>query len=96
MSLTTQFPDGTVAVWEEGPGNKKYKVTLYRNGQRWKSETFGDKRYQQYADQTPLGLYTDLNHYDQKRRDNYRARHGAQGYQNNPYSASWFSWHFLW
>ena len=35
---------------------------------------FGDTRYEQYEDKTPLQLYKDQNHYDLKRRDAYRKR----------------------
>lgn len=91
-----QFDDGILGYFEEGPGNKKYRVILYENNKKWKTVTFGDKRYEQYEDVTPLRLYQDLNHYDEKRRANYRSRHGAQGYQNVKYSPAWFSWHFLW
>lgn len=96
MSVSTVFDDGLVGVWERGPGNKKYKVTLYANNNKWKTVTFGDKRYEQYYDATPLQLYASQNHFDEKRRANYRARHGAQGYQNVKYSPAWFSWNFLW
>lgn len=42
-----------------------------------KKVSFGDKRYQHYKDQTPLKLYSHLDHLDPKRRASYRARHGA-------------------
>lgn len=98
----TTFRDGTAALWEEGPGYKKYRVVLYRSNKdykenkKWKTVTFGDSRYEQYKDSTPLKLYADQNHLDKKRRDNYRARHGARGYQEVKYSPAWFSWNYLW
>ena len=49
--------------------NKKYMVN-YNN--KWIH--FGDTRYEQYEDITPLQLYKDQNHYDKKRRDTYRKR----------------------
>lgn len=36
---------------------------------------FGSSSYQQYEDKTPLQLWKHLNHYDRKRRENYRKRH---------------------
>ena len=93
---TTDFGGGVTGVWEAGPGYKKYKVKLYQDGKYWKSVTFGDSRYQQYRDQSPLGLYSDQDHLDEKRRDNYRSRHGAQGYQENTFTPAWFSWNYLW
>lgn len=82
--------------WSRGTNNKKYKVQLlYANG-KTKTVQFGDKRYQQYKDRTPLKLYTSKNHNDLKRRMNYRKRHGAQGHYKKKYSPAWFSWHYLW
>ena len=45
--------------------NKKYAVVVND-----KVIHFGDTRYQQYQDKTPLKLYSYLNHYDEKRRLN--------------------------
>ena len=54
---------------------------------------FGDSRYQQYQDRTPLKLYKNLDHHDEKRRALYYKRHP----HNYPkYSADWFSKHFSW
>jgi hypothetical protein len=36
---------------------------------------FGDNRYEQYKDSTPLKLYSHLNHGDKVRRRNYFIRH---------------------
>jgi len=49
--------------------NKKYQV--FYNG-NWIH--FGDSRYQQFYDNTPLKLYSDLNHLDPFRRKSYLAR----------------------
>jgi len=98
----TSFPDGVIGKWMEGTGDKKYKVILYQNiddyyqQKSWKTVQFGAKGYQQYQDSTPLKLYSSEDHLDESRRDNYRARHGAQGYQENQYSPAWFSWNYLW
>jgi hypothetical protein len=82
--------------WMRGTGNKKYKVTIYfKNGTK-KTIQFGDKRYQQYKDSTPLKLYKTKDHKDKSRRENYRKRHGARGYQKKKYSPAWFSWNYLW
>ena len=35
---------------------------------------FGDTQYEQFKDQTPLKLYSHLNHNDTKRRMNYLQR----------------------
>ncbi len=44
---------------------KKYKAIL-PNG---KTVNFGDTRYEQYEDKTPLKLYSNLDHHDKKRRE---------------------------
>lgn len=75
----------------KGDGNKKYKVKV--DG---RTVQFGDRRYQHYKDVTPLKLWSSLDHLDKKRRDRYRKRHGAQGFQNKVGSPAWFSWHYLW
>ena len=62
-SKTTRH-NGNKLVWQRGTGNKKYKVTVfYKNGTK-KTVQFGDKRYQQFRDKTPLKLYTSKNHLD--------------------------------
>lgn len=68
---------------------KKYYALV--NG---KKIYFGQIPYQQYHDK--IGYYKILDHNDKKRRENYRARHGAQGYQKIKGSAAWFSWNLLW
>jgi hypothetical protein len=84
--------------FKRGSGNYKYKVILPSG----KSVSFGDKRYQHFKDQTPLKLYSHLDHLDPKRRASYRARHGAmvdkngKRYVDKKYSAAWFSYHYLW
>ena len=49
--------------------------------------------YDQYEDKV-LGLYSEYNHKDKKRRSAYRKRHSSD--INKPYSASWFSLKYLW
>lgn len=88
--------------WFKGTGNKKYKVEIIKNGKKIKTVQFGDKRYQQYKDKTPLKLYSKLNHNNNKRRENYKNRHkniitktGQPAYKIK-YSSAWFSYNYLW
>jgi len=77
--------------------NKKYMV---RVGNKWVH--FGDNRYQQFNDKTPLKLYSHLNHYDVERLDKYRRR--AMGIMNkrgelsyrNINSPNYWSLRYLW
>ena len=69
--------------------NKKY-VAILPDGKR---VNFGDKRYQQYEDRTPLKLYSSLDHHDKERRNRYYERHNKD-YQK--YSADWLSQKYLW
>lgn len=79
-----------IVSWMISPlAHKKYRVIL-SNG---KHVDFGDKRYQQYKDSTPLKAYSYLDHLDKKRRDLYYARH-SKDYP--PYSADWLSKKYLW
>ena len=79
------------------PGKKYMVVTP--NG---KTIHFGSSADQQYRDTTGLGLYTHLNHNDEKRRASYLAR--AKGIKDkngnltwkNKNSANYFSVKFLW
>lgn len=81
--------------------NKKYRVEFNLNNQLV-SLDFGDKRYQQYRDSTPLKLYSNLDHYDKKRRERYRARaskiRNKQGEftYRNPMSPNYWSYFYLW
>ncbi len=79
--------------WSKGTGFKKYRVKIIRKGQRDKTIQFGDRRYQQYQDKTPLKLYASKNHLDKKRRTNYRKRHN---YKKPRYSPGWFALKYLW
>ena len=54
--------------------NKKYAARIIWEG-REKLVNFGDARYQQYKDTTPLKLYKHLDHNDWDRRQRYLARH---------------------
>lgn len=79
--------------WFRGTGHKKYKVEIWNTHKKLRTVQFGDKRYEQYRDKTPLKLYSHKNHNDLKRRSNYRKRHN---YKKPKYSAGWFSLHYLW
>lgn len=89
-------------IWSKGSGNKKYKVKILNNDKIIKTVQFGDIRYEQYKDVTPLKLYSNLNHLDNKRRLNYRKRHqkillkdGTPSYKKK-YTPAWFSYKYLW
>ena len=76
--------------------NKKYSAIL-KNKQTGRTVTvnFGDSRYEQYKDNTGLGIYSHLNHNDKKRRSHYKSRHKIHlnaGY----YSPAYFSYKYLW
>lgn len=97
---TPQLPKGI--YFQKGPGRYKYTAVL-PNGKR---VHFGHTSYQHYYDSVPAnlggGLWSTLNHLDEKRRDNYRKRHsgvltrsGEKAYKRE-FSPSWFSYHFLW
>lgn len=86
--LITPDEDG-VRIFESYRRDKKY-VAILPNG---KAVHFGQRGYQQYEDRTPLKLYSDLDHHDEKRRETYYKRH-AKDYPK--YSADWFSKKYLW
>ena len=68
---------------------KKY-VAILPDGRRFH---FGDTRYQQYKDNTPLKLYSYLDHHDKHRRELYYKRHKI----NYPFpSSDFFSKKYLW
>lgn len=71
----------SVLVWDNV--DKKYRYLL----------SFGDSRYGQFYDRTPLKLYSHLNHNDPKRRAKYYARHGHTEDVNSP---KFWSNTFLW
>lgn len=80
--------------WSRGTGYKKYKVVLTdTKANTKKTIQFGDNRYGQFSDKTPLRLYSHKNHNDRKRKKAYYNRHKI----NYPkYSADWFSKKYLW
>jgi len=77
--------------------SKKYQAVLVHKGtNKIKKVHFGSKIHQQYNDKTGVGLYTHLNHYDLKRRNNYRKRASAKGYHLIKFSPAYYSYNYLW
>ena len=67
-----------IIKFKKGPFPKKY--TAYIKNIKFgtvRKIHFGDSRYQQYRDRTPLGLYTKKNHGTRKRMQNYYSRHSG-------------------
>lgn len=68
----------TIIKFVRGPFPKKY--TAYVKNKKTKKIRvihFGDRRYQQYKDRTPLQLYQKKNHLSRKRMRNYFSRHSG-------------------
>ena len=58
--------------------NKKYSAYVKnKTTGKIRKINFGDSRYEQFKDSTPLKLYSHKNHNDKKRRDNYFSRHSG-------------------
>jgi hypothetical protein len=75
--------------------NKKYDAILQNKSTgSLKRVPFGDARYEQYKDSTGVGLYSHLDHHDEKRRKQYRLRH--HGEDKNKFSSGYFSMRYLW
>lgn len=74
--------------------NKKYDALITLDDGSKKKVSFGDINHKHYKDQTPLKLYSHLDHLDNKRRENYKKRHQHDRF--NKYSPGWFSDNFLW
>ena len=76
---------------------KKYDAILEDvKTKRTQRVPFGSRQplYEQYKDSTGLKLYSRLDHGDNERRKNYKARHEKT--RHKKFSASWFSDRFLW
>ena len=67
--------------------------TKLLDGRLIKTSSFGDQRYQQFKDRTPLQLYKAGDHLDERRRVLYHKRHN---YKAVKYSPGWFSKRYLW
>ena len=65
-----------IVKFERGPFPKKYTATV-KHGNKTRKIHFGDRRYQQYKDRTPLGLYSRKNHGERRRMQNYFSRHSG-------------------
>ena len=65
-----------IVNFKRGPFPKKYTATI-KHGKKTRKINFGDRRYQQYKDRTPLGLYSRKNHGERKRMQNYFSRHSG-------------------
>ena len=58
--------------------HKKYTAYIKnRKTKKIRKLHFGDNRYQQYKDRTPLKIYKKQNHGSQKRMRNYFSRHSG-------------------
>lgn len=69
--------------------NKKYDV--FKDNKKILS--FGARDYQHYYDK--LGHYSNLNHHNEQRRDNYRKRHQHTNI-NNVNSPAYWALRILW
>jgi len=75
---------------------KKYDGILKGDDGHLKYVPFGDNRYEQYKDITPLKLYQHLDHNDTKRLLLFQSRFGRMYEKTEKYSPLWFSWNYLW
>ena len=76
--------------------HKKYDAIIEnKETKKDKKVPFGDKRYEQYQDTTGLGIYSNKDHKDKKRRLNYRKRHETY-IKKDFYSPGYFSLKYLW
>lgn len=67
-----------IIKFSRGPFPKKYTAFVKNNKtKKIRKIHFGDKRYQQYKDRTPLKLYKHKNHGTLKRMRNYYSRHSG-------------------
>jgi hypothetical protein len=73
--------------------NKKYDIYTQDENKYKYLLSFGDNRYEQYKDSTPLKEYSNLNHSDEKRRANYYKRHG---FTVDRKTAKYWSNKYLW
>ena len=65
--------------FEKGPFPKKYTAYIkHRITGKTRKIHFGDRRYPQYKDRTPLKLYAKNNHLTRKRMQNYYSRHSGE------------------
>ncbi len=88
-------------IFKSKSKNKKYSVYVIKNGKKTLIH-FGDKRYQQFRDTTPLRLYKKLDHMDNDRRRRYlqrsrkiRNKKGELTHKDKN-SSNYYSIKFLW
>ena len=75
--------------------SKKYEAIIEDVKTRRRQRVpFGSSSFQQYRDSTGMRIYSRLDHNDEKRRQNYLARHEKT--RHKKWSPSWFSSVFLW
>jgi len=68
--------------FKKGPFPKKYTAFVRNNKtKKIRKIHFGDRRYQQYKDRTPLKMYKKKNHNTRKRMQNYYSRHSGTKYK---------------
>lgn len=75
-------------------GKKYDAILLNKRTRKVKRIPFGALGYEQYKDSTGVGLYSNINHLNTKRRRNYRIRHAGEN--KRKYSSGYFSWKYLW
>tara|TARA_B100000886_G_scaffold333044_1_gene286481 strand:- start:1851 stop:2156 length:306 start_codon:yes stop_codon:yes gene_type:complete len=67
-----------ILLFKKGPYPKKYTAILMnKETKKQRKIHFGDRRYPQYKDRTPLKLYKHKNHNTRKRMQNYFSRHSG-------------------
>lgn len=88
-------------IFKSKSKNKKYSVYVIKNSKKTLIH-FGDKRYQQFRDTTPLRLYKKLDHMDNDRRRRYlqrsrkiRNKKGELTHKDKN-SSNYYSIKFLW
>ena len=85
--------DYKLTGFEKGKRVKKYNAILKnKKSGETKRVPFGDKRYEQYKDL--IGEYSQLDHGDKKRREQYRKRH--RGENKDKFSSGYFAMKYLW
>jgi len=68
----------SIVKFKRGPYPKKYTaIVKNKKNKKTRKIHFGDRRYQQYKDRTPLKLYKSKNHNTRKRMQNYFNRHSG-------------------
>ena len=68
-----------IISFERGPGEKKYTAHIINNKTKKRRIVhFGHKDYEQFKDRTPNKLYSNKDHGDKKRQENYYNRHSGE------------------